>query len=55
MDIYVIVEGVVLPFLKDAIYDSTLPILPPEVRLVHLTWMAPDKRVRKKKDIDKEI
>ncbi len=42
MDIYVIQEGHVVPYLLDALYDAQLPILPPEVRLVELTWMAED-------------
>ena len=35
-------EGAVAPYLHDAIYDSALPILPPEVKLVEITWMASD-------------
>lgn len=48
MDIYVIREGVVLPYLQDAYIDNQLPVLPPEVHVVKLTWQATDDLVSAK-------
>ena len=47
MDIYVIVNGRVDPFLQEAYLDAQLPVLPPEVVFVELTWAGPDDLVRK--------
>ncbi|KAK2158069.1 hypothetical protein LSH36_178g06036 [Paralvinella palmiformis] len=40
-DIHVISDGAVMPYIQDAYYDNVV-LLPPEVRLVHLSWMAND-------------
>ena len=40
MDIFVIREGTVVPYLMDAYFDQRLPVLPPEVDVVKLTWQA---------------
>ena len=45
MDIYVVSEGRVLPFLQEAYFDTQLPILPPEINRVRITWMGPDDTV----------
>ncbi len=42
MDIFVIRQGTVVPYLLDAYFDKTLPVLPPEVDVVKLTWQAPN-------------
>ena len=40
MDIFVIREGTVVQYLMDAYFDQRLPVLPPEVDVVKLTWQA---------------
>lgn len=45
MDIYVVSEAKVLPYLKDAYFDTQLPILPPEINRVKISWMGPDDKV----------
>ena len=45
MDIFVIRESVVVPYLQDAYFDHQLPVLPPHVDLVSLTWQAKDDKV----------
>ena len=47
LDIYVVSDGRVLPFLQDAIYDTQLPILPPEIGNVKISWVGPDDKVRR--------
>ena len=46
MDIYVVSQGRVLEFLQDAHLYPQLPVLPPEINRVRITWMAPDDEVR---------
>ena len=46
MDIYVIKDGVVVPYLQDAYFGAQLPILPPEVETVEISWFAHDDVVR---------
>ena len=45
MDIFVIREGTVVPYLMDAYFDQRLPVLPPEVDVVKLTWQAKNEVV----------
>ena len=48
MDIYIIKDGTVVEYLTNSIYDTRLPelpILPPEVDLVELNWVAKDQVV----------
>ena len=45
MDIFVIRESVVVPYIQDAYFDHQLPVLPPHVDLVSLTWQAKDGEV----------
>ena len=45
MDIFVIREGTVVPYLMDAYFDQRLPVLPPEVDVVRLTWQAKNEMV----------
>ena len=45
MDIYVVKDGWVVPYLQDAYFDAQLPILPPEVRLVKISWFSHDALV----------
>ena len=45
MDIFVIREGAVVSYLQDGYFDTQLPVLPPEVHVVRLTWMAKDDMV----------
>ena len=45
MDIFVIRESVVVPYLQGAYLDDQLPVLPPHVDLVSLTWQAKDDEV----------
>ena len=40
MDIYVIRDGVVAPYLFDVNIANQLPVLPPEIDLVELKWVA---------------
>ena len=40
MDIYVVKDAYVVPYLQDAYFDTQLPILPPEVRLVKISWFS---------------
>ncbi len=47
MDIFVIRESAVVSYLRDGYFDSQLPVLPPEVHVVRLTWMAKDDLVCK--------
>ena len=52
MDIFVIRESVVVPYLQDAYFDNQLPVLPPHVDLVSLTWQAKDDDVSRKSYIN---
>ena len=38
-------EGKVLSYLQDALYDTQLPILPPEINSVSISWIGPDDTV----------
>ena len=40
MDIYIIKNGAIASYLQDAYFDSQLPIMPPDVDFVELTWKA---------------
>ena len=42
MEIFVIREGQVVSFLQEAYVNQHLPVLPPEVHIVKLTWQATD-------------
>lgn len=43
MDIFVVYDGAVQTYLQDSnLIGSQLPVLPPEVYRVKISWMAPD-------------
>ena len=46
MDIYVVKDGYVMPYLQDAYFCAQLPILPPEVKVVKISWFSHDSMVR---------
>ena len=47
MDIFVIRDGLVVPYIQQAYLDQYLPVLPPEVHYVRLSWMAMEQKVQK--------
>jgi hypothetical protein len=43
MDIYIIRNGAIVPYLKDGMRrNAQLPVLPPDVARIEITWMAED-------------
>ena len=53
MDIFIVRNGAVIPYLRDGLHrDAQLPVLPPEVTRIEVTWMAEDDVVNKKLVID---
>ena len=38
MDIYVVRDGVVVPFLMTSHFEQQLPVIPSNINLVDLTW-----------------
>ncbi len=43
MDIFVVYDGAVQTYVQDSHFvDAQLPVLPPEVYRVRISWMAPD-------------
>jgi hypothetical protein len=43
MDIFIVQNAAVVPYLKDAFHHNTqLPVLPPDVARIEVTWMAED-------------
>jgi hypothetical protein len=43
MDIYIFRNGAIVPYLKDGMRRNTqLPVLPPDVARIEITWMAED-------------
>ena len=43
MDIYIIRNGAIVPYLKDGMRrNAQLPVLPPDVARIEVTWMAED-------------
>lgn len=44
MDIFAIVDGVVLPYILDPNFEKYLPVVPAEVNSVNFTWKGGDKQ-----------
>jgi len=43
MDIYIVRNGAVIPYLRDGLHrNAQLPVLPPEVTRIEVTWVAED-------------
>ena len=43
MDIFIVRNGAVIPYLRDGQHrNGQLPVLPPEVTRIEVTWMAED-------------
>ena len=48
MDIYIVRNGAVIPYLRDGLHrNAQLPVLPPEVTRIDVTWVAEDDVVKK--------
>ena len=42
-DIYIVRNGAVIPYLRDGLHrNAQLPVLPPEITRIEVTWVAED-------------
>lgn len=45
MEIFAILDGVVLPYILDPNFERYLPVIPSEVNSVNFTWKAGENKV----------
>jgi len=47
MDIYIVRNAAVVPYVRENLHrNAQLPVLPPEITRIEITWMAEDDVVR---------